>query len=164
MKYRAFLSRTCLAAAGARGSACRQRQRCASQFGLIGSWSFDCQKPPSPANPFINFMPSTADQPTRQIITGKPEYDSLVPLSDVAMLDMTHLRLSYPQGGVTVTVTLLKEQRRIRPYEAVASDGTTSVNGGNRQSDRPADELAAQMRRSVMAASCYGMAARRDTF
>jgi len=101
------------------------------QFGLIGNWAFDCQKPPSPANPFINFTPSTAGQPTRRIITGKPEYDGLVPLSDVAMLDATHLRLSYPQGGVTVTVILLKEQRHIRPYEAVASDGTVSVSGGN---------------------------------
>jgi hypothetical protein len=101
------------------------------QFGLIGNWSLDCKKPPSPANPFINFTPSTAGQPTRQIITGKPEYDGLVPLSDIAMLDATHLRLSYPQGGVTVTVTLLKDQRRIRPYEALASNGAVSVSGGN---------------------------------
>jgi hypothetical protein len=101
------------------------------RFGLIGNWAFDCQKPPSPANPLINFAPSTAGQPTRQIITGKPEYDSVVPLSAVAMLDATHLRLSYPQGGVTVTVTLLKELRRFRPYDAVASDGTVSVSGGN---------------------------------
>jgi hypothetical protein len=100
------------------------------QFGLIGNWSLDCQKPPSPANPFMNFMPSTAGQPTRQIITGKPQFDRLVPVSNVAMLDATHLRLSYPQGSVTVTVTLLKDQRRIRPYEAVASDGTISVSGG----------------------------------
>jgi hypothetical protein len=101
------------------------------QFGLIGNWALDCQKPPSPANPFVNFTPSTAGQPTRQIITGRPEYDSLVPLSDVAMLDATHLRLSYPQGGVTVTVTLFKQQRRIRPYEAMASNGVVSVSGGN---------------------------------
>ena len=101
------------------------------QFGLIGNWALDCQKPPSPANPFINFTPSNAGQPTRQVITGKPEYDSLVPLNGVAMLDGSHLRLSYPQGGVTVTVTLLKEQRRIRPYEAVASNGVVSVSGGN---------------------------------
>ena len=102
-----------------------------SQFGLVGSWSLDCQKPPSPANPFMNFTLSTAGQPTRQIITGKPEFDSLVPLSDVAMLDATHLRLTYPQGRVTVTVTLLKEQRRIRPYEAVTSNGVVSVRAGN---------------------------------
>jgi hypothetical protein len=101
------------------------------QFGLIGNWALDCQKPPSPANPFVNFTPSTAGRPTRQIITGKPEYDSLVPQSDVAMLDATHLRLTYPQGGVTVTVTLLKQQRRIRPYEAAASNGVVSVSGGN---------------------------------
>jgi hypothetical protein len=100
------------------------------QFGLVGSWSFDCSKTPSPANPFINFIPSTAGQPSRQVITGKPQYDSLVPLSDAQMLDATHLRLTYPQGGVTVTVTLVKEQRRIRPYEAVASDGTVSVSRG----------------------------------
>jgi len=101
------------------------------QFGLVGNWAFDCEKPPSPANPFINFTLSRAGPPTRQVITGKPEFDSLVSLSDVAMLDATHLRLSYPQGGVAVTVTLLKEARRLRPYEAVASDGTISVSGGN---------------------------------
>lgn len=100
------------------------------QFGLVGSWSFDCSKTPNPANPFISFVPSTAGQPSRQVITGKPQYDSLVPMTDVKMLDATHLRLTYPQGGVTVTVTLLKEQRRIRPYEAVASDGTVSVSRG----------------------------------
>ncbi len=100
------------------------------QFGLVGSWSLDCQKPPSPANPFVSFIQSTAGQPTRQVVTGKPQFDSLVPLSDAQMLDDTHLRLSYPQGRVTITVTLLKEQRRIRPYEAVASDGTVSVSRG----------------------------------
>lgn len=100
------------------------------QFGLVGNWSLDCRKPPSPANPFMNFTPSSAGQPTRQIITGKPEFDSLVPLSNAAILDATHLRLSYPQGSVTVTVTLLKDQRRIRPYEAVTSNGVVSVSGG----------------------------------
>ena len=100
------------------------------QFGLIGNWAFDCQKAPSPANPFVNFTFSSAGPPTRQIITGKPEFDSRVPLSDVAILDAMHLRLSYPQGGVTVTVTLLMELGRVRPYEAIASDGTVSVVGG----------------------------------
>ncbi|HXR88112.1 MAG TPA: hypothetical protein VN728_14130 [Stellaceae bacterium] len=101
------------------------------QFGLIGHWAFDCQKPPSPANPFINFNFTGSGQPTRQIITGKPEIDSRVPLSNVTILDALHLRLSYPQGGVTVTVTLLMELGRVRPYEAIASDGTVSVSGGN---------------------------------
>lgn len=101
------------------------------QFGLLGNWAFDCQKPPRPANPFINFTISSSGPPTRQIITGKPEFDSRVPLSDVAILDAMHLRLSYPQGGVTVTVTLLMELGRVRPYEAIASDGTVSVSGGN---------------------------------
>jgi hypothetical protein len=101
------------------------------QFGLLGNWAFDCQKPPSAANPFVNFAFSSAGQPTRQIITGKPELDSRVPLSDVAILDAMHLRLSYPQGGVTVTVTLLMELGRVRPYEAITSDGTVSVSGGN---------------------------------
>lgn len=101
-----------------------------AQFGLVGSWSFDCSQSPSPANPFVSFIPSTTGQPSRQLITGKPQFDSLVPVSDAEMLDATHLRLTYPQGGVTVTVTLLKEQRRIRPYEAMASDGTVSVSRG----------------------------------
>jgi hypothetical protein len=100
------------------------------QFGLVGSWALDCAKSPSTTNPFVSFTPSNAGQPTRQVITGRPQLDSLVPLSDVKMLDATHLRLSYPQGGVTVTVTLLKEQRRIRPFEAVESDGAASVRGG----------------------------------
>ena len=100
------------------------------QFGLIGNWAFDCTKPPSPGNPFMNFTASAAGQPTRQIVTGMPRYDSLVAIKDAALLDPDHLRLSYPQGSVTVTVTLLKEQRRIRPYEASASDGTVSVSGG----------------------------------
>ena len=94
-----------------------------TQFGLIGDWAFDCAKPASPANPFMNFTASSAGQPTRQIITGKPQYDGLVSVRDAELLDAAHLRLSYPQGGVTITVTLLKERRRIRPYEAVASDG-----------------------------------------
>jgi hypothetical protein len=101
------------------------------QFGLLGNWAFDCQKPPSPANPYINFTFTSAGPPTRQILTGKPELDTRVPLSDVAILDAMHLRLSYPQGGVTVTVTLLMELGRVRPYEAIASDGTVSVSGGN---------------------------------
>lgn len=100
------------------------------QFGLIGNWALDCHAPPSPGNPFMNFIPSSAGKPTRQIVTGKPEYDSLVAISDTALLDASHLRLSYPQGKVTVTVTLVKDQRRVRPFEAVASDGTVSVKGG----------------------------------
>lgn len=112
------------------------------QFGLLGTWAFDCAKSPSPANPFINFTFSRRGPPTRQIITGKPELDSDVPLSDVALLDATHLRLTYPQGGVTVTVTLLKELRRVRPYEAVASNGLVSVSDGNvKATGRPTNWL-----------------------
>lgn len=111
-------------------------------FGLIGNWALDCQAPPSPANPFMNFIPSSAGKPTRQIITGKPEYDSLVPISDTALLDDSHLRLSYPQGGVIVTVTLVKDQNRVRPFEAVASDGRVTVRGGIVQySGRPTSWL-----------------------
>jgi hypothetical protein len=101
-----------------------------TKFGLIGDWALNCKAFPSPTNPFMTFIPSTAGEPTRQIITGKPQYDSLVPISDAALLDDNHLRLSYPQGGVTITVTLVKDQKRIRPYEAQASDGTLSVSGG----------------------------------
>jgi hypothetical protein len=101
-----------------------------TKFGLIGDWAPDCKAFPSPTNPFMTFIPSTAGQPTRQIITGKPQFDSLVPIGDAALLDDTHLRLSYPQGGVTITVILLKDQKRIRPFEATASDGTVSVSGG----------------------------------
>lgn len=104
------------------------------QFGLIGNWALHCDAPPSPANPFMSFRPSSAGQPTRQLITGKPEYDSVVPVSEAAMLDATHLRFSYPQSAVTITVTLVKEQRRIRPLEATASDGTVSVEDGVVQS------------------------------
>jgi hypothetical protein len=100
------------------------------QFGLIGNWAFDCQKPPSPANPFVNFALSSGGQPTRQIITGSPKFDTRVPLSDVAILDAMHLRLSYPQGAIKVTVILLMQLGRFRPYEAVVSDGTVSVSGG----------------------------------
>lgn len=100
------------------------------KFGLIGDWARDCKAFPSPANPFMTFLPSTAGQPMRQLITGKPQYDSLVPIRDAALIDGTHLRLSYPQGAATMTVTLLKQQQRVRPFEAVASDGTVSVHGG----------------------------------
>ena len=101
-----------------------------TKFGLIGDWAADCKAFPSPTNPFVTFIPSTAGQPTRQVITGKPQYDSLVPISDAALLDDTHLRLSYPQGGVTVTATLQRDKQRIRPVEAVASDGNVSIHGG----------------------------------
>lgn len=101
-----------------------------TKFGLIGDWAADCKAFPSATNPFITFIPSTAGQPTRQVITGKPQYDSLVPISDAALLDATHLRLSYPQSGVTITATLVKDKQRIRPVEAVASDGNVSVHGG----------------------------------
>lgn len=110
------------------------------KFGLIGDWARDCKAFPSPTNPFMTFLPSTAGEPMRQLITGKPQYDSLVPIRDAALIDGTHLRLSYPQGAVTVTVTLLKEQQRVRPFEATASDGTVSVRGGIVQaSGQPTD-------------------------
>jgi len=101
-----------------------------TKFGLIGDWAFDCKAFPSPTNPFVTFIPSTAGQPTRQITTGNPQHDALVPIGDTALLDDTHLRLSYPQGAVTVTVTLLKDNGRVRPLEARASDGTVSVVAG----------------------------------
>ena len=53
-----------------------------------------------------------------------------MPISDAALLDDTHLRLSYPQASVTITATLLKDKQRIRPVEAVASDGNVSIHGG----------------------------------
>jgi hypothetical protein len=123
----ALISAACLLPAAARGNS---DSDALFQFGLIGSWSFDCQAPPSPRNPYLNFALLHAGAPTRQVVTGKPEYDAVVPISDAAVVDDAHLRMSYPQGGVTITVTLLKEQRRIRPFEAVASDGTVSVSDG----------------------------------
>ena len=48
-----------------------------TKFGLIGDWAADCKSFPSPTNPFITFIPSTGGQPTRQVITGKPQLDSL---------------------------------------------------------------------------------------
>lgn len=101
-----------------------------TKFGLVGDWALDCKAFPSPTNPYSTFVPSTEGQPTRQIVTGTPQHDSLVSIKNVALLDDTHLRLTYPQGGVTVTVTLLKDNGRIRPYEARASDGTVSVIEG----------------------------------
>jgi hypothetical protein len=105
------------------------------QFGLVGSWALNCQAPPSPANPFTSFDPSTTGIPVRQIVTGQPQYDSHVPVSQVTLIGTARLQLSYPQGGVTVTVVLEKEdkgqnQRRIRPVDAVASNGTVSVKDG----------------------------------
>ncbi len=100
------------------------------KFGLVGSWALDCRAPPSLANPFMNFIPSSAGDPMRQLITGRPEYDSLVPIRDTALIGSDRLRLSFPQGGVTVTVVLVKNGRRIRPFEATASDGTASVSNG----------------------------------
>ena len=101
-----------------------------TKFGLIGDWAFDCKAFPSPTNPYSTFMPSTGGQPTRQITTGNPQHDNLVPIRDAALLDDTHLRLSYPQGSVTITVTLLKDNGRVRPVEAHTSDGTVSVIDG----------------------------------
>ena len=100
------------------------------QFGLVGSWAPDCHAVPSPTNPFVNFTFSDTGQPMRLVIAGKPQYQSMVPLSDLVAIDETHLQLSYPQAGVTVTVILMKEPNRIRPYRAGVSDGTVSVENG----------------------------------
>jgi hypothetical protein len=101
-----------------------------AQFGLVGSWAADCHAVPSPTNPFVNFTFSDTGQPMRLVIAGKPQYQSMVPLSEMVSVDETHLQFSYPQAGVTVTVILVKEQNRIRPYRAIASDGTVSVENG----------------------------------
>jgi hypothetical protein len=100
------------------------------QFGLVGSWALNCQAAPSPANPFMSFDPSTSGEPIRQIITGRPQYDSHVPVSKVSAIGTARLQLTYPQGGVTITVVLEKDQQRIRPIDAMASDGTVSVKDG----------------------------------
>jgi hypothetical protein len=100
------------------------------QFGLIGSWALNCKAPPSPANPFMSFDPSADGEPIRQIITGRPQYDSHVPVSKVSAIGTTRLQLSYPQGGVTITVVLEKDQQGIRPIDATASDGIVSVKDG----------------------------------
>jgi hypothetical protein len=94
----------------------------------------DCGAPPSPTNPYVNFSPSADGQPIRQIVTGKPKDDSVVPLSNVSLFGDNRLQLSFPQGSVTVTVILIKDQRRIRPYQSVASDGNVSVKDGIVQS------------------------------
>lgn len=100
------------------------------KFGLIGSWAVDCHAPPSLANPFQTFVASNAAQPTRQLITGNPAIDRLQPLYDVALIASDRLRLSYAQGGVTVTVVLIKDAGRVRPIESTTSSGETVVSGG----------------------------------
>jgi hypothetical protein len=105
------------------------------KFGLIGSWAVDCHAPPSLANPFQTFVASNAAQPTRQLIVGNPSIDRLQPLYDVALLAADRLRLAYAQGGVTVTVVLIKQEGRIRPIESTTSSGETVVSGGIVQRD-----------------------------
>jgi hypothetical protein len=103
-------------------------------FGLIGTWALNCQASPGPTNPFTSFNPSDTNEPTRQIVTGRPQYDGSVPLTRVTEIGATRLQFDYPQGGVTITVVLEKEdkdsQHRIRPINATASDGTVSVKDG----------------------------------
>ncbi len=101
-----------------------------TQFGLIGSWAIDCRAPPSLANPFQNFVPSTEGQPSRQLITGNPDYDRIEPISGVALIAADRLRLSFPQNGIMVTVVLAKDKGRIRPIESATSNGETVVSGG----------------------------------
>jgi hypothetical protein len=101
-----------------------------TKFGLIGSWAIDCRAPPSMANPFQTFVPSNEGQPTRQLITGNPDYDRIEPISDAILIAPDRLRLSFPQNGITVTIVLVKNQGRVRPLESTTSTGETVVSGG----------------------------------
>jgi hypothetical protein len=101
-----------------------------AKFGLIGSWAIDCKAPSGPSNPFQVFTPSTAGEPTRQLITGNAAHDSMVPVRDVVRLDGDHLQLSFAQAGIVVTVVLLKEKGRIRPMTSRINGGSVLVEGG----------------------------------
>lgn len=101
-----------------------------AKFGLIGSWAVDCQKPPSLSNPFQSFVPSNFGTPTRQLLVGNPAYDRIMPVHDVFLITDDRLRLSFEQGGLVVTVVLVKEGERIRPLEATTDRGMTTVSGG----------------------------------
>ena len=101
-----------------------------TKFGLIGSWAIDCHAPPSMANPFQTFVPSTAGNPIRQDVVGDPDRDRIVPIHDVILVANDRLRLSFQQNGTSVTVLLLKEKGRVRPIESMTGDGHTLVSGG----------------------------------
>ena len=101
-----------------------------AKFGLIGSWAIDCQAPPSLANPFQTFVPSTAGDPIRQDVVGDPDRDRIVPIHDVILVADDRLRLSFQQNGISVTVVLVKDKGRVRPLESTTSDGQTIVSGG----------------------------------
>ena len=101
-----------------------------AKFGLIGSWAIDCHAPPSLANPFQTFIPSTAGDPIRQDVVGDPDRDRIVPIHDVILLADDRLRLSFRQNGISVTVVLVKDKGRVRPLESTTSDGQTIVSGG----------------------------------
>jgi hypothetical protein len=101
-----------------------------AKFGLIGSWAVDCHAPPSEANPFQSFVPSSYGEPTRQLIVGNPTYDRIMPVHDVILITNDRLRLSFEQNGVSVTVVLLKDKGRVRPLESQAGNGQTVVSGG----------------------------------
>jgi len=101
-----------------------------AKFGLIGSWAIDCHAPPSMANPFQTFVPSTDGDPIRQDIVGDPDHDRIVPVRDVILIGNDRLRLSFLQNNVTVSVVLVKVKGRVRPLESTTSDGRTIVSGG----------------------------------
>jgi len=101
-----------------------------TKFGLIGSWAIDCHAPPSMANPFQTFIPSTAGDPIRQDVVGDPDHDRIVPIHDVILVANDRLRLSFQQNGTFVTVLLLKEKGRVRPIESTTADGHTLVSAG----------------------------------
>ena len=101
-----------------------------AKFGLVGSWAIDCHAPPSLSNPFQSFILSTAGDPIRQDIVGDPDRDRIVPIHDVVVIASDRLRLSFAQGGIAVTVVLVKDKGRVRPLESTTSDGRTIVSGG----------------------------------
>jgi hypothetical protein len=100
------------------------------QFGLIGTWAYDCNEPASPGNPHVTFTVPPSGSPVRLLRTGVATLDGITQIDGAHAVNNKRLEMSWTLSGIKFQTVIEIAGERLRAVESIGSDGGTYIRDG----------------------------------
>jgi hypothetical protein len=106
------------------------------KFGLLGTWAWDCSRPPDNRNPYTTYDARPDGSATRTLRMQVSGLDGVNRIGAAHYINDRRLELSWTQNGITFQIVFTKDERgRYRSVESVGSDGKTYIRDGRFTND-----------------------------
>jgi len=100
------------------------------QFGLIGTWAYNCNEPAARSNPHVTFTAPPSGSPVRLLRTGDAALDGITQIDGAHAVDNKRLEMSWTLGGIKFLTVIEIAGERLRAVESIGSDGSTYIRDG----------------------------------